>query len=147
MESSINRIAFCWKQKYLSEKDITCEEWHESIMDWEKDSQACTNIIFFCWLQNCSLPQLLWDLLSGRSKIIGWYLTTLLAVICISQVLNILISGGWIEGSLGKSVRLFFTDSYFFSKHLLLVIHRQCWSGLKLWKIWFSSAYALFWEK
>lgn len=102
---------------------------------------------FFCWLQNCSLPQLLWDLLSGRSKIIGWYLTTLLAVICISQVLNILISGGWIEGSLGKSVRLFFTDSYFFSKHLLLVIHRQCWSGLKLWKIWFSSAYALFWEK
>lgn len=147
MESSINSTAFCYEHKYLFEKDFTSEEWHEYIIDWEKNSQACTNIVIFCWLHNCSLPQMLWDLLSGRNKIVGCYLTTILAVICIYQLLNILISGGWVGGSLGKSVRVYFTDSYFFSKHLLLVIHRQCWSGLNLCEIWFSHAYVLFWGK
>lgn len=36
MESSINSTACCYEHKYLSERDITCEAWHEYIKKTEK---------------------------------------------------------------------------------------------------------------
>ena len=59
---------------------------------------------------------------SQRNETIGWYLNTVSDVICFSLVLNTPIPGGWAGGPLGRSVRLFFTDSYFFSELVLDVM-------------------------
>lgn len=46
MESSINNIACCYKHKYLSERDITCEARYEYIIKTEKRSPRHAPTLF-----------------------------------------------------------------------------------------------------